>query len=487
MKRVLSFLLLAVLLCGCVSSPVQESSDQEPGVVLRYYTIGGADKDLALVSRALSELTEKRYGFGVEYYKIDFNEYADRTNAMINTNEPFDVMFTWGSHYSAHGSGGAFLDLTPYLQGEAYTLYNTVDSRLWQGVRMKGKIYGVPTNKELAPVAQFLFSESLLKKYHINPIQYRTLESLEPILSLIKEKEPNVIPMLFTSQRLNLTDYAGYEYIAGEDLPFVVRTGDPTCEVVNIYDTPEMRNVQTVLRRYYEKGYINPDAVVRTSVSRFSREQVFCQVGIGGPEAEQSFSVDYDYPIVSVETSIPCVTNISARGGIMAISAKTKHPQEAISFLNAVNLDPDVRNLLNYGIEGVHYTLTEENQVHRISSTYRGIPYSQGNWYILKTMEGENPEKWEHYRRYNDSAVSSRLLGFEPNLKGFEQEISLISKVYQRYDNALLTGSVDPEKYRAIALDQMDQSGFQQVREELQRQVDAWRLLNQLETRIKHE
>ena len=87
----------------------------------------------------------------------------------------------------------------------------------------------------------------------------------------------------------------------------------------------------------------------------------------------------------------------------MVVNANTKHPEICLTFLNAVNTDPEVRNLLNYGIEGVHYTLTEEDQVQIISPAYRGVPYTQGNWFILKTTVGERPNKWELYQEFNDN------------------------------------------------------------------------------------
>lgn len=112
----------------------------------------------------------------------------------------------------------------------------------------------------------------------------------------------------------------------------------------------------------------------------------------------------------------------------MVVNANTKHPEACLTFLNAVNTDPEIRNLLNYGIEGIHYTLTEDDQVQIISSAYRGVPYTQGNWFILKTTVGESPNKWELYQEFNDNTAESPCLAlrrtipdiarsFKPSLK----------------------------------------------------------------------
>ena len=474
MKRILSFLLVAFLLCSCGTEAQVQEEPASPQVTLRYYTIGREDPDLPLVKEKLNALMISRYGFGVDYRKIDFNEYETAVNAIINTNEEYDVMFTWDSHYSRNAAQGRFLDLTDSLQQDIYSLYNAVDPRLWQGVTVQNRIYGVPTNKELAPVVQFLFSKELVDKYDIHTANYRSLHSLEPLLAMIHREEPQVAPLVFTSERINLSELAGFEYVAGSKIPFAVRRGDPACQVVNLYETEEMADLMRTLRRFYEKGYINQDAALRTAISRFDEEQVFCRIGIGGPDSAQSFSMDYGYPIVTMAAGSPWVTNDSARGGIMAVNANTAHRQEALTFLTAVNLDPDVRNLLNYGVEGVHYSLTDQDQVHILSDRYRGVPYTQGNWFILKTMEGEDPDKWKMYRAYNNQAKSSCLLGFAPDLSDLHQELAQVSQLYLRYDNALLTGSVDPDQYLDRILRQMHLAGADKIQKVLQGQVDAW-------------
>ena len=53
------------------------------------------------------------------------------------------------------------------------------------------------------------------------------------------------------------------------------------------------------------------------------------------------------------------ITNASARGAMTAINKNSAHPEKAMEFLNLVNTDEYLRNLLNYGIEGVHWTKAE--------------------------------------------------------------------------------------------------------------------------------
>ena len=475
LKRCLPLLLAAALLCGCAApgTAPSETTPEEP-VTLVYYTIGTPDTDLKLVNQALNDILLERYGFQVEYNKIGWNDYTDRLNALMRTGEDYDIAFAWTDIYVRNAQSGYLMDLTDYLNADGRILYDTVDPRFWEGVTIRNRIWGVPTNKELAAPLQFLFSRELVEKYDIDVTQYTTLESLEPLLAMIAEKEPGCIPLFFDTSRLNLMNMGGYTYLTSETVPLVVRNDDPDCTIVNLFETDFARQMLQTLHRYYQAGYINQDAPLRAAMSRFPDEQVFCRISSGGPDSSASFSTDFGYPIEAVQVSEAVVTSDSTQGGIMVVNAATRHPEEAKAFLTAVNTDPEVRNLLKFGIEGIHYTLTEDGQVEILSDAYRGVPYTQGNWFILKTCVGESPNKWEEYRQFNAAAVSSPLLGFNPDYSRCEAAYTAVSQVYAKYYLALMTGAVDPEVYTARLMADLEAAGIDTLRDTIQTQVDTW-------------
>lgn len=466
--------LLVLLLTGCATKTSDTPLAAEKPVKLIYYTIGTPDEDLQLVNDALNELLLERYGFTVEYHKIDWNHYTNQLNAIMHTDQDYDIAFAWNENYVTNAQSGSFLDLTNYLQQDGQVLYDVVDVRFWQGITINGQILGVPTNKELATPIQFLFSQELVEKYNIDTDQYRTLESLEPLLKTMYELEPDCIPLFLDSSRIELMTTMGYEYLASNSIPLVINTQDPACQIVNIYETEEARQMLHTLHHYYTNGYINQDASLRTSFSRYQDEEVFCRLSSGGPDSSASFSVDFGYTIITVYAAEPVVTSASTQGSIMVINANTSHPEEAMTFLTAVNTDPDVRNLLNYGIEGIHYELTDKNQVQITSQAYRGVPYTQGNWFILRTTVGESIAKWDEYRTFNQQAVSSPLLGFVPDYSPCIAEYNAVSRIYKKYDNALMTGSVDPDVYLPKLLNELKDAGIDVLIEELQSQIDTW-------------
>ena len=463
--------LLATLLSGCSMKPPAEET---PMVTLIYYTIGEPDEDLDKVNDALNSLLAERYDFQVDYIKIGWNEYEARLSTLVNTNQKFDIAFAWTENYQANAKRGKWLDLTPYMQTSGREMYEAVNDKFWKGTLIDGKIFGVPTNKELATPMQFLFDKTLVEKYGIDVTQYTTLDSLEPLLQSIAKFEPDYVPFFLDSTQYNFMLPAGYEYITYETVPLMIRSNDPTCQVVNAFESEAVMQELRTMRKYYKRGYINQDACIRTSLSRFADEKVFLRISSGGPGADASYSTTFGYPIIAQQASDSIATTDSTRGGLMVVNARTAHPEECVAFLNAVNTDPDVRNLLNYGIEGEHYTLTDAGQVHTISDAYAGVAYTQGNWFILRTREGENPNRWEIFKEFNDSAQESMLLGFVPDYSGYTLQFDKIARIYERYYSALITGTVAPDQFVPQMNKELAEAGIDELRQVVQQQIDDW-------------
>jgi ABC-type glycerol-3-phosphate transport system substrate-binding protein len=460
-------------------------------VNLIYYTIGEPDKDLKMVNDKINEVSAKKIGVTISYIKVGWQEYEDRLNTMVSAGTPFDIAFA--TDFTTYARRGAWLRLDDYLSNIGKDMYEVIDPIFWQGVRMDdGGIYGMPTNKELAVLQQWMYPKELVKKYNIDITKYNTLESLEPLLWMIKQKEPDYQPMELDKDSQNFFALYGYEYVIDKKLPLMMKSLDSSSKVVNIFETGEARQVLNTLRRYYKEGYINEDAALRENQELKKGVKVFWKPSNGGPLAENSWSKDRGYKVVAHSATSELVTTESLRGGIMAVSSDTKHPVECIKFLNLLNTDPELRNLFNYGIEGVHYTLDKNDQVVPIPSKdangnsiadaspgYTGTTYTQGNWFILKTMGGKNPDpinKWDQFRSFNARVVKSSLLGFTPDLSMMPIQLQNIKMVWGKYYPSLMTGSVDIDTELPKFNQELKQAGIDEVQAEVQKQLDAWRI-----------
>ena len=199
------------------------------------------------------------------------------------------------------------------------------------------------------------------------------------------------------------------------------------------------------------------------------------------PFAENLWSGLYGVEVVVVPVNErPYVNSLSALGSLQAISITSERPEKAMQFLNLINTDLELRNLLAFGIEGVHYELDDQGKLVELPrmDDYRVPQFTLGNIFDTHIKEGEPDAKWEVFGRFNASGLAMPSLGFVFDNSAVRTEIAAISNISQEFQPALNTGAVDPRDYNERYLARMDEAGLDRVIEEVQRQYDAWRAAN---------
>lgn len=481
-------MLASVGLTGCsnsskTSTPAANGNNSagaasEEAVNLTYYTIGNPDNDLQKVNDALNKLLKKKINVTIQYNKIAWGDYGTKMSALINSGADYDIAFATGpdqGDYVGNAQKGAWLDLTDYLQKGGKQMYDAINPVLWEGAKIGGKIYGVPTQKELATPECWMYPEELVNKYKIDITKYTTLESLEPLLAQIKKDESGYQPMELDKNSNNFFALDGYEYAISKQIPLMIKSDDSSLKVVNIFNTDLAKKTLATLRKYYKAGYINEDAAVKESQNLEKGKKVFWKEASGGPYAATSWSTDRGYKLVAQQVSKSVVTTEAARGGMMVVNSRTKNADACIKFLNCLNTDPDVRNLINYGIEGTNYKLTSDGQVEKTGDTYTGVQYTQGNWFILKTVKGDPKDEWDQYKAFNGKAVKSEALGFSADTSALTTKIAAVTQVWSKYYPSLMTGSVDPDTQLPKFLAELKTAGIEDIQAAVQQQLNTWK------------
>lgn len=495
-KIALSVILSCSIICsgfsGCYhessGSPPSHGQTKEEGKMsgqtdhLVYYTIGAPDPDLELVTQEINRVLKEKINVTIQYNKIPWNEYGEKITALINSGSDFDIMFASSEadqgDYLGNAQNGVWMALDSYLEPGAsgYNMYQVIDSQFWDGVRVNGKIYGIPTNKEVAVPDWWMYPQELVDKYQIDISQYRTLESLESLFAMIQKNEPDYTVFEMDKKGHNFFLLDGYDWVIDRNCPLMVKNDDPELQIVNIFATDYGKRTLETLHRYYEAGYINNDAVVNDNGSLTKGQKTFLRVASGGPTSDIVWSNDRGYPVIAQQVTESYITPSSACGSLMCISAQSDCVDSCIRFLTLLNTDPELRDLFNYGIEGVHYTRNEDNKVVLPDDRqYTGVQYAQGNFFILSLTEDDPDDKWQQFREFNKDAQPSTLLGFVADRSEISHELNEINTVCQKYWSNLITGTVDPETELPKFLNELQMAGLDKVQEELQKQLDDFR------------
>lgn len=456
----------ASIFAGCSSTATSKKSDV---VTLKWYTIGAEPKDLQLVEDEANKYLEEKIGVNIDMNFIDYGEYSQKLGVIINSGEAYDLAFTcsWAGDYLGNARKGAFLDLTPYLDNIGSEMKEAIDDRFWSGAEVDGGIYAVPNQKEICTAPMWVFTKEYVDKYNIPYTELHSLEDLEPWLKLIKENEPDVTPLYITK------GFSAPQYFEQLVDPVGIEYEDDSLVVKNMFETDKMKSTLETLRKYYQAGYINADSATAQDDKSVKR---FVTKGDGQPYAEVLWSKDLKYDVVASQITDSYITNASTTGSMIAVSKNSKNPDKAVEFLNLLNTDEYIRNLLNYGIEGTHYESVNDKQIKLTdkASDYSVGYYTLGNLFITKVLDNEPETKWDEFQEFNDAAKESTVLGFKFDTSKVTNEIAAINNVLEEFKSTIYSGSVDVDEYLDKLNKKLKDQGIDRVIEEMQTQLDAW-------------
>ncbi|MCK0470155.1 ABC transporter substrate-binding protein [Halalkalibacter sp. APA_J-10(15)] len=444
-------------------------------VELQWYMIGTPQPDTDAVMEELSNYTEEQIGVRVDMTQIDWGDYEERMQIITSSGEDYDIAFVFGGMYTLNAQRGAYLGLNDLLDSHGQELMEELHPDLIAGASIDGELYGIPANKEIGNQTVLVFNGNLVDEYDFDIESVEDFADLDPMLETIKENEPSFSPISAASM---FRPIMPFDYVLGWDMPIAFPLEGDTETVINLLETDEAMEVFEVMRDYYQKGYVPSDAASSTDPWPYSVENWFVRLEGYNPYAELLWEREAGYPIKVQEVTNPIINNEAVTGSLMAISATSQHPEEAMKFLNLLNTDPYVRNLVNYGIEDEHYEKLDDGKIRDLparSERYSVPQYALGNHFILDLFENDPDDKWEAFEEFNESGVRAPSLGFHFDPTPVRTEIANISNVASEFMPPIFTGSVDPEQYVPMAVERLNEAGMQEVLEEVQNQYDEWK------------
>lgn len=461
-------------LTGCSSSGGSSSSGDKV-TTLTWYSIGDEPKDLEKVLTEANKYLEEKINAHIDMKFIGFGDYDQKMSVIINSGEDYDLAFTcsWAGDYLGNSRKGAFEPLNSYLESETgKVLKDAIDERFWEGAAIDGEVYAVPNQKELGVAPMWVFTKEYVDKYNIPYQDIHSLEDLEPWLKVIKENEPDVVPLYITK---------GFSYTVFFDMladPIGIEVNDGSLTVKNLYETEEMKEHLETLRRYYQAGYINADSAIAQDDDSVKR---FVTKADGQPYADTIWSKALNYPVVSSTIVDTLITSSSTTGSMIGISSNSKNKEKAFEFLTLLNTDEYLRNLLNYGIEGVHYEKVGDETIKLINSDQKNYDvayFTLGNLFLTYKLEGEPESKWEEFEAFNDASEVSPALGFKFDSSNVTTEVAAINNVKEEFKATIFSGSVDVDEYLGKLNTKLKEQGIDKVIAEMQNQLDEWKANN---------
>lgn len=484
---VLALMLTVLAACGGSKSPTAtdgskattdtpkdnaETSKDIP--TLTWWTIGGqVPNNFSKAVDAMNAYTAEKIGVKVDIKVASWGEWDTKMNTIVNTGEPFDIMFTNSGKYSKQVAMGAFADITDLVQSETPDLYKLIPEKVWEGTKIGGKYYSVPTYKDSALTQYWVFDDKYVQKYSIDMNNIKTLQDLDKPLHDMKAGEGKSFYPLPMTQGEGLNGFFNeYDDLTLGFPPIGVKADDAARTVVSVLEQPDVMANLKLLHQWYQDGIINPDAPTKTENDKgrpFFAAQAF-------PGAEVSWQInDAVEKYNMVQHYGPIYTTSTIQGSLNAISANSKYQKEALKYLELVNTDPKLRNMLAFGEIGVDYNNVDgEKVIERTSDTWPLAAYTQGTFFNLAVTKGAPEDQWEQVKKLNDAATSSTILGFALDITDLQTEVANCQAVWDKYKYELITGASDPEKMVPKITAELKSAGMDTIMQAAQEQINNY-------------
>ncbi len=479
------FIYTVLMLTSCGTAKKEDNV-----IKLRWITyMGGAvPLDMKEVVAAANEVSKEKIGVTVD---LEFQP-SDKINLIMASGEYYDMVFTssWVNPFDKNATAGLYYDISDMVKTETPELYKFV-GQFWSSATVDGKIYGVPMLKDMGAEEMFRMNADYFEgKKGMEIPERMKLEDIEPYLEAYKKDYPNKYPLDMTRGGT-----AGYlnsvERIVSPLILLPFGEGQDASDVVPFYDCKELVDKFRLLHKWYEAGYIHPDAA--TIESTIADKSIPVRFGV----AWKGY-MGYSDPATwgfNVKTSVfegPFLSRSSEQGAMIGICAACdeEHAKACLKYMELLCTDKKFRDILAYGIEGKHYEYLENGTILRTDAgrdrynlnlyqTGPGIAASVES--ISRTVLAD-PDQWKAvYEEYETDGIHSAINGFAYDQKRKEDIIASLKAIYSNYQSELITGTSDPDVMLPIIRKKMEDAGINELLDDVREQLEEWKKTQNLQ------
>ncbi|CAI9405590.1 extracellular solute-binding protein [Aestuariimicrobium sp. T2.26MG-19.2B] len=316
-----------------------------------------------------------RIGSTLKFSISDGNTYGDKMATVMASKKDLPdwlCLTTWNlpARFS-DTAADLFEDLSPYIAGDKvkdYPNLASVPTDSWRYCVYNGTLVGIPMPDAGIPNPLF-YRADLFKKYGVTQLPTTPDEVIEVAKQLTDPKAGRYGCDDLWNQAVN------FFHVPPK------WQKDDSGNLVHRVETQEYRQALEWTARLFKAGVVHPDAVAGNggdAKQRFeSGKTLMLSDGIGGwAEAlQRQLPSNPDYsqlpmPVIGNGSGDPVVWKGPAMGIFSAIKkglgeAKVKEILKVADFL-AAPFGTEEYNLVNYGVEGTHYTL-DENRLPKLT------------------------------------------------------------------------------------------------------------------------
>lgn len=479
------------------NSPYKDKGfDLSQHEVIALYAVGERPQDMDMVLEKLNkEYLNPWLNATLDVEFISWGDLGTKYSLLLSGGEKVDLMYTssW-CNYNSEVGNGAFKELTPeFLQTYLPYSYEQQAPESWDQVAISGKIYGIPKNfSTFTSYNVFVLRSDLAQKYNIGEIN--SWDSMKEALYVIAENETqNGIYANGQRGSNEFGDHLWWQHVgadalaSGYDFMYYINEDgslpDWEEDVFYKYTSDDCLKLYLEMAEMAEHNVWSPTRINDTADPQVNFESGKTASIIWNSAAISTGKKMEDAGVGTFEV-YDVTPNAKARrdsyaNDMMAIPASSQVPERAALVLDCIKGFPEVNNLVMGGIEGVHYTETEDGKRMPAASA-DAYPWGAWAWGIpSKDTLGEYSEDPRN-NFFGDICEEKEYApvaaGFSFDSQPVETELAVINSIVGEYSSSFNLGMFGDEteaKYHEF-IEKLEAAGLDIVMEECKRQYEIF-------------
>ena len=449
------------------TAPAADGGNEEIPTLVWYQVGGGQPANYDSWQTKVNAYLEEKIGVHLDVQVVGWGDWGNRRSVIVQTNEPYDLMFTDMSTYTSDVQMGAFADISD-LMAEVPGLTDLIPQDYLNACIVNGGLYGIPCYKDSSMTNFFVWTKADVDAYYPEYAEAHTLAEIDAGLRAVVAGT-GTTGLLLNQDGLSCITGNKYDACTLGNIGIGIAYNGGT-EFVPVYEQADVLADLALLQSWMADGLINSDAAVAAEATGM------CSLGVaqGWPGAAKGWGDGRGAEVVVSQFEDTVVSNDTVMGSITCISASSDHKLEALKLLELVNTDTTLRDMLWYGEEGVNFEYVEEDGVKKVSKLngdWTMAAYTQGTFFVASPEVGS--DGYGEVKVQNENAIASPAMGFIPDTTEIANEIAAVKAIFEEYKSLIMTGTGGQESIDAM-MAAMRESGFDTILNEVNAQFQAW-------------
>lgn len=313
---------------------------------------------------------------------------------------------------------GVMATLDEELSINAKILKTYIHPTFFSAAKVGSSTYGIPNNHVVGEYQYMLVDKELVDKYYYDPDGFNSIADLEEYLDDIIKYEPDVIPLMNEPQP-RTAYFTSVPSLIGAAVPKNAQPGTKATPN-NLLAVNEFTNSYRMMIKYKQANAIGGEGAYLGDGNRYAAAVITGDVTTPEQYEDQYYVSVYKYPEATDE---------NVYSGMYCISNYAANIDRCMEVLELFTTEPEIINILAYGVEGVDYEINEDGLVAKKNSTYSMNLNYVGNTFMMTPSTDMSDlmlklaqDDWALAKKQNLDMVYSPYLGFTLNYTSTDKE-----------------------------------------------------------------